>query len=27
MGAQRIGSQVSDVDPHRQLPLLRIVLR
>lgn len=27
MGAERIGSQASDVDPHRQLPLLRIVLR
>lgn len=27
MGAERIGSQTSDVDPHRQLPLLRIRLR
>ena len=27
MGAQRIGSQASDVDPYRQLPLMRIMLR
>lgn len=27
MGAQRIGSQASDVDPHRQLSLMRIMLR
>ena len=27
MGAQRVGSQASDVEPHRQLPLMRITLR